>query len=291
MRHSDDGNILATGGDRVTRFSQISPSRSLCQLSVPLSKQVKQESFVRSICFVNNDKCALSADEDGSIRLWKINSKRLLHEFLGHTDVVASVDARQELAPVFVSGSSDGYVRMWDYETGKCVHSFGEKTPTNIACVAVQPKSGVIAAAGVQGVVKLYDHRSAELIGMFEGHDDGIFSTAFSLQGLLATASLDGSVRLWDCRSAWDTKQRSPCVFTSHSHGDMVFTCTFSEDGRWLASGGADGSVCFVDTLPMHAKWQMMGFGSSVVAISWSSTCMGLTNGQETAMLCDVSLF
>ena len=88
------------------------------------------ECFTRSICFVDNDRCALAADEDGTIRLWHVGTHKLRHTFSGHSADVASVDARPNGdggGPNFVSGSSDGMVRFWDYGTGKCVHAFGIK--------------------------------------------------------------------------------------------------------------------------------------------------------------------
>ena len=93
-----------------------------------------------------------------------------------------------------------------------------------VACVAAGPLHSLIAAGGVEGLVKLYDHRSPRLVGTFKGHEEGIFSVAFSSTGLLASTSLDGTVRSWDCRAACDSAvgNSSGCINVMREHGDIV---------------------------------------------------------------------
>ena len=74
------------------------------------------------------------------------------------------------------------------------------------------------------------------------------------------------------------------------THCVQVLACAFSDDGRWLASGGNDTTVWFTDTSTFQTEWRLHGFDSSVVAMSWNGGSLGLTNGQEQAVFLNLSL-
>jgi WD40 repeat protein len=72
---------------------------------------------------------------------------------------------------------------------------------------------------------------------MLQGHDNTVFSVAFSPDGkYLASGSLDNTVKLWSIESHKE-------IITLQGHDDTVFSVAFSPDGKYLASSSKDRTV------------------------------------------------
>ncbi len=72
---------------------------------------------------------------------------------------------------------------------------------------------------------------------MLQGHDNTVYSVAFSSDGkYLACGSWDNTVKLWSVESQKE-------VTTLQGHDNTVYSVAFSPDGKYLASGSADNTV------------------------------------------------
>jgi len=75
---------------------------------------------VWSIALSPNVKTVASGSRDGTIRLWDIETKKVVARWTRHTDVASSlcwsVDGER-----MVSGSNDGTMRVWDVESDDTV--------------------------------------------------------------------------------------------------------------------------------------------------------------------------
>jgi len=79
---------------------------------------------VHSVAFSPNDEYLASGGQDGTIKIWEVNTGRLLRTLRGHFGEVRSVDWSpngQHLA----SGGDDLTARIWDAATGKQVFALG----------------------------------------------------------------------------------------------------------------------------------------------------------------------
>ncbi len=88
----------------------------------------------------------------------------------------------------------------------------------------------ILVSAGYDKTVKIWDIENGLLIKTLKGHNDKIYSVAFSQKnGLLATGSFDSTVRLWDIKTgkAFILKNKTP-----------VYRVDFSSDGKLLVAGG-----------------------------------------------------
>ena len=89
----------------------------------------------------------------------------------------------------------------------------------------------------------------AEIATTFKGHQDAVYSVAFSPdQKLLATGSFDNTVALWDVATGKLFKQFAGPT----GHTKQVFAVAVSPDGAILASGSADNTLKLWD-VPLNA--------------------------------------
>eukprot|EP00041_Stephanoeca_diplocostata_P012457 m.208401 g.208401 ORF g.208401 m.208401 type:complete len:660 (+) comp18965_c0_seq2:322-2301(+) len=280
VRFAPGEAAFVVGGDRTTQIYNIDGRRVMSDMPTPGSAS---ECFTRSCCFTPSGKHVLVGSEDACIRLWSHERRMIVHEFRGHNVDVACMDSCRNAWPQFVSGSADATTRTWDANTGKCVTSHLSPDGSSIAAVAMEPRGHVYGVATAQGMIALYDVRMAGVSGRCEGHTGGVFSLAFAPNGSMASASVDGTVRRW---------QGTYATTASREHTGMVLACTFSDDGAWLVSGGADGVVRFHEPSTLDCVWELTGdpsFGP-VVDVSMAGRFVAIANGSDQARLFEVAL-
>lgn len=148
---------------------------------------------------------------------------------------------------------------------------------TGVAAVAVLAVLGVLAA--VVGPWLLPDER------VLTGHNNYVYSMAFSVDGLLATAGADDTVRLWDPTDSRDEVSR-------FDHSGDVDTVAFSPDGTTLAFAGAGGIVELHDVRGTDSPvYLSAGHFTDVRDLAYSpdGTLLAVAGGETTVLLLDVA--
>jgi WD40 repeat protein len=104
---------------------------------------------------------------------------------------------------------------------------------------AVSADSRRVATAGSDGCVRVWDRASGDLVRTLHTTSPALALT-FSPDGARLTAGdSDGVVREWGLANGAHAEQR---------HCGPVSQVTFSPDGRWSLSSGADGTATICDT-------------------------------------------
>jgi GTPase SAR1 family protein/predicted phosphodiesterase len=95
----------------------------------------------------------------------------------------------------------------------------------------------MIATGSSDSNIRLWDIESGRLVRALEGHQNSVWSVAWSGDGQwLASGAEDGTVRVWEA-------SRGRLVHTLEGHQDWVWSVAWSGDGQWLASGASDRTV------------------------------------------------
>ena len=192
---------------------------------------------VVSVVFSPNGEMLASGSNDGTIRLWDL-SDRLDKSTLEHdgvTSVVFSPDGS-----ILASGSNDGTIRLWESEI-----RFGQNR-----CITTldEPKIDVYPT-----------------IFISDNSRKAVTSVVFSLNdSILASGYSDGTICLWDIRTLipfvkrdsnedrlfWYTNRdlSKNRITLEKKHTDSIQSLDFNSDGRTLASGSKDKTICIWDT-------------------------------------------
>ena len=109
---------------------------------------------------------------------------------------------------------------------------------SNVHCIGFDQKAENLFAGTEKGDVYVWD-LSSQQANVLSGHSGKISSiTHEDQQSILVTSGEDSKVKIWDARAS-----NTEAIFTFSKHTAPVKDCAISPDGRWVASGGADGIV------------------------------------------------
>ena len=81
---------------------------------------------------------------DRTIKLWDLQSGKLLNTYEGHTDYLYSVAISPDNLKV-ASGSGDYTIKLWDLESGKLLKTYGGHRD-EVRSVAISPDNLKVAS-------------------------------------------------------------------------------------------------------------------------------------------------
>ena len=146
-------------------------------------------------------------------------------------DLIASVD-----------GSS---VKIWEVLSGRLIHNVDTNKEGDLYSLEFSPNGKTIVAVGEYKNIIFLDVESGRLIRGFNAQDaDPIYRATFSPDGkTIASGPIDlfksyktHAIRLWDVESG-------VLLRTFEGHTGSVGGLAFSFDGRFLVSGGTEGTI------------------------------------------------
>ncbi|MGH3833495.1 MAG: hypothetical protein ACRDRS_24180, partial [Pseudonocardiaceae bacterium] len=189
-----------------------------------------------------------------TVRLWDLSDPRhpvAEATVAGPDDVLTSVAFSPD-ARTLAAGSFDHTVRLWDLSDPR--HPVAEAAATGpgdvVNVVAFSPDAHTLAAGSDDRTVRLWDvtdlrHPTPEATLLCPTK---VTSVAFSPSGRTLATSFDQTVMLWDVAEP----QHPTLEATFAAPTSIVFAVAFSQDGRTLATGNANGTVLLWDVSDPH---------------------------------------
>jgi len=239
---------------------------------------------VNSVAFSPDGKQALSGSNDKKVKLWDVESGQEIRTFsMGSLDAEAvafSPDGRQILA------GYEGYtMKLWDAASGRELRTFSWESSVRfrVSAVAFSP-DGKAVASGSANSVKLMDVASGQEIKTFSGHNNIVWSVAFSPNGKqMLSGSSDGTVKLWDVASGQEIRTFSGLTGAAYS-------VSFSPDGKAIASSSAN-SIRLWDLASGREIKTFSGHTDTILSASFSPNGKQILSGSSdcTVRVWDIS--
>jgi len=219
-------------GRRVQQLRSQFPDTRADEPSGELRRFSGHTNVVWWVSFSPDGKRALSGSDDGTARLWDVESGRELRRMDVKSGVTALAFLPDGRRAIF--GCRDGTVRLWDVvrggELGRLTGQHGE-----IHCVAASRDGSQVVCAPDQSLWQ-WDLAGGQVLNRFEGHAGPIWRVALSRYGRSAISSgSDRTARVWDLAAGTEYRRIELA--------DSIHGVAFSPDGRHVLTGCADTTV------------------------------------------------
>jgi WD40 repeat protein len=184
-----------------------------------------------------DDSTAVTASDDGTLRIWDTRTWRSLAPPL----IVAEERSpdRRVLAIAFspdgnhvAIGLGAGSLELWSIEARSRLLSVKGHRGA-VSSIAYSPDGTRIASGSWRDhLVKVWDAKSGELLLTLEGHFDRVFCIDFSPDGkYILTTGADNMARFWDAHTGEQLHTMDRAEYTGH----------FSPDGSSVLLTGPEG--------------------------------------------------
>jgi len=266
---------------------------------------------VWGVAFSPGDRTLAMAMEDGTIKLWDLETKTVSATLTGHrggvwtaafsrdgsllatssddntvrvwdlaanktvkileTAAAARAARFDRDAKSLFTGDRQGHIRVWDVPRGEQIRIW--QHPKTVYVLALSPDGKTVAAAGMDGVVRLWDAERGQERLALTGHSGAVYGLAFRPDGkMLASGGWDHSIRLWNPGTG-------DLLRTLKGASQDIWSVDFAPDGKTLASAGSDGSVRVWDAETGQQLAAFRGHNATVHCVAFSRDGTRIASG------------
>ncbi len=193
----------------------------------PLWSPARQHGVIEPFAMSPNGACVATGSPDRFIRLWDVETGKLLREM----NQGARVHGLR-FSPAgdrIVAGSAGNRAAVWDTATGALLTDLKGHT-ASVLCVEFSPDGHRVLTGSYDSTVRIWDANTGRELTPPLRHQGEVSHASFSRDGRkVATAARDGTARIW---SALTGRPLSDWM----QHQDTVQTVQFDPDGRRLVT-------------------------------------------------------
>lgn len=229
-------------------------------------------------------KRVATGGRDNAIRIWDIQTGKILKTFYGHTDSVNSVSFSPD-EKFLVSGSSDNTIKVWDISTEKEIKSFsGHKE--KVQAVAFSPDGKYIASGSSDQTIKLWNVSTEKEVKTLTRSVCSISNILLEPNGaMLATCFFDNNLKLWDLTSG-----KPVAILENYTNNINLFA--ISTNNKILATRGMDEKIIRLWDIESEKEVKILtGNAEDIISIKFSpnnNSLVGVTSETQGIKLWDI---
>jgi WD40 repeat protein len=208
----------------------------------------------------------ITASEDGTARVWDMNSRRQLRVLSGHTNYVWGLAISRDGRTV-VTSSLDADIRIWNIETGETKRIIDGHTG-GVGCVAFTTDGKQLVSASADKTIRFWNPETGEQLRQLDGHTAPVTAVAVSADGRRAVSTTsEGELCVWNLTTENEWHSLS-------GHTEMIHSVAITPDGLTAVSCSADGTARIWDLEHRTTRHTLNAFGATPfkVAISPDGT-------------------
>lgn len=215
---------------------------------------------VYSISFSPDGRLLASGSVDKTIRLWNVETKKVLYIISNYSKSVYSVSFSPDGR--LLASSNGNNTIIWDVETKKDICTLRGHSGS-VWSISFSPDGKLLATGSEDNTIKLWNIKKKMEVSTLKGYFRCVCTLSFSSDGrFLASGSWDKTINLWDV-----IMKKS--VSTLIGHSESVWSVSFSPDGRLLASGSEDDLILLWDVEMKKLVYTMKGDSGGVPSVSF----------------------
>ncbi|KAL2933300.1 Autophagy-related protein 16 [Bienertia sinuspersici] len=153
-----------------------------------------------SVCFGTDGRTICSGHVDGNIRLWDIETGKLVSEVAAHSLAVTSISLSRNGNTILTSGR-DNVHNLFDMRTLEVygtLRGSGNRMASNWSRSCISADDGYVAAGSADGSVHIWSIQKGDIVSTLKEHGSSVLCCAWSGLGKpLATSDKNGVICTW----------------------------------------------------------------------------------------------
>jgi len=207
-----------------------------------LTAQIGHEGRATFVTIDPSHSILATTASSGTIKLWDVNSGRLLRTLRGHQSKVNAISFSND-GKLLVSGGYDKTIKVWEVNTGMNLQTLvGHESP--VQAVAFSPDDLIVASGSGDFTkdssdtsIRIWEVLSGKEVQRFKGHAQSTSTISFNSNGrYLVSGGWDNKVILWSISG-------KKMLRSYEGHTEKINTVKFNPDGMSFASCSQDKTI------------------------------------------------
>jgi len=184
-----------------------------------------------------DDTRAVTASTDGTLVIWSLDKSERIDQFPLNISTSRGIQHMPDGERLLVN-INDNAVLMWDWQSNQILQRYEAEDETSILSTILIPGRDEFIAGTGDGRVLRFDIASGEIISVYDGHDQRVWSGIPLADGKrFLSASLDTTAKLWDIDRGEILQEYAGL------HTDEAISAQPSPDMRFVATSSADTTI------------------------------------------------
>lgn len=211
-----------------------------------------------------------TASADTHLASWDLTSGTRIRRYIGHEEVINTMDISKRGEDILVSGSDDSTIGIWDPRSKNAVDYIQTEFP--ITAIAISEAGNEIYTGGIDNDIRVWDLRKKSVVYSMLGHSDTVMSLRVSPDSQsLASYAMDSTVRTWDIRPFAPT-ERHIRTFDGATMGleKNLMGASWDSEGKKIAAASGDGTVMVWSSETGKLNYKLPGHKGTVNAAEFA---------------------